>query len=148
MRRSEEGQRKLQQEAAAGFRVVDFTTTGKATADLELEKVADPSDVFQHRRVHIRMYTHLQNELNTGTADGFHVYPQTLTALLPYLTVLMENPPGPSTVQYHYLVTEPVLMSHVQKDAETHQREGYTLLDETDFAAHILLFEKTDSVAK
>jgi hypothetical protein len=34
-------------------------------------------------------------------------------------------------------------MSHAQKDADTHQREGYTLLDETEFGAHILLFEKT-----
>lgn len=144
----EDGQKKLELEAAAGYRVVDFTTTGKSTADLEMEKIADPSDVFQYRWVHVRMFTHLQNELNRGTADGFHVYPQTLTALLPYLTVLMEKPPGPSAVQYHYLVTEPVLMSHVQKDAEKHQREGYTLLDETDFAAHILLFEKTDNVAQ
>lgn len=142
----EEGQRKLEQEAAAGYRVVDFTMTGRSTADLELEKVADPSNVFQYRWVRVRMYTHLQKELNKGTADGFHVCPQTLTALLPYLTVLMEKPPGPSPVQYQYLVTEPVLMSHVQKDAETHQREGYTLLDETDFAAHILLYEKTGTV--
>ena len=140
----EEGQKKLEQEAAAGYRVVDFTMTGKSTANLELEKVADPADVFQYRWVHIRMYTHLQKELSKGTADGFHVYPQTLTTLLPYLTVLMEKPPGPSTVQYHYLVTEPLTMSNVQKDAEKHQREGYALLDETDFAAHILLFEKTE----
>ena len=144
----EEGQKKLEQEAATGYRVVDFTTTGESTADVELEEVADPSSVFQYRWVRVRMYTHLQRELNKGTADGFHVYPQTLTALLPYLTVLMEKPPGASTVEYHYLVTEPVLMSHVQKDAEKHQGEGYTLLDETDFAAHILLFEKTDSGSK
>jgi hypothetical protein len=55
----------------------------------------------------------------------------------------MEKPPGPSTIQYQYLVTEPMSMSHAQKDAETHQREGYTLLDETEFGVHILLFEKT-----
>jgi Domain of unknown function (DUF4410) len=140
----EEGQNKLEQEAAAGYRVVDFTMTGKSTANLQLEKGADPSEVFQYRWVHIRMYTHLQKELNKGTADGFHVYPQTLTTLLPYLTVLMEKPPGSSSVQYHYLVTEPLTMSNVQKDAEKHQREGYALLDETDFAAHILLFEKTE----
>ena len=140
----EEGQKKLEQEAAAGYRVVDFTMSGKSTANLELEKVANPSDVFQYRWVHVRLYTHLEKELNKNTADGFHVYPQTLTTLLPYLTVLMEKPPGPSTVQYHYLVTEPLTLSHVQKDAEKHQREGYALLDETDFAAHILLFEKTE----
>ena len=111
---------------------------------MELEKVADPSGIFQYRWVHIRMYTHLQKELNKGTADGFHVFPQTLTTLLPYLTVLMEKPPGPSSVQYHYLVTEPLTISNVQKDTEKHQREGYTLLDETDFAAYILLFERTE----
>ena len=140
----EEGQKKLEQEAAAGYRVVDFTMTGKSTATLELEKVADPADVFQYRWVHIHLYTHLQKELSKGSADGFHVYPQTLTTLLPYLTVLMEKPPEPSTVQYHYLVTTPLTMSNVEKDAEKHQREGYALLDETDFAAHILLFEKTE----
>lgn len=37
----EEGQKELEHEAAAGYRVVDFTTTGKSTANLELEKVAD-----------------------------------------------------------------------------------------------------------
>jgi hypothetical protein len=140
----EEGHKKLEQEAAAGYRVVDFTVTGQSTANLELEKVADPAGVFQYRWVHIHMYTHLQKELSKGSADGFHVYPQTLTTLLPYLTVLMEKPPGPSTVQYHYLVTTPLTMSTMQKDAEKHQRDGYALLDETDFVAHVLLFEKTE----
>ena len=140
----EEGQKKLEQEAAAGYRVVDFTMTGKSTANLELEKVADPPDVFQYRWVRVRLYTHLERELNKGAMDGFHVYPQTLTTLLPYLTVLMEKPPGPSTVQYQYRVTEPLTISHVQKDAEKYQQVGYALLDETDFAAHILLFEKTE----
>jgi hypothetical protein len=34
-------------------------------------------------------------------------------------------------------------LSNAQKDANTHQADGYTLLDETEFGAHILLFEKT-----
>ena len=140
----EEGQKRLEQEAAAGYRVVDFTTTGKSTANLELEKAGDASDLFQYRWIHIRLYTHLQKELTKGIADGFHVYPQTLTTLLPYLTVLMEKPPASSAVGYHYLVTTPLTMSSVQKDAEKHQREGYAFMDETDFGAHILLFEKTE----
>lgn len=140
----DEGQNKLEHEVATGYRVTDFTTTGKSTANLELEKIVDSSDVFQYRWVHVRLYTHLEKELNKGATDGFHVYPQSLTTLLPYLTVLMERPPGPATVQYHYLVTEPMTMSQVQKDAERHQREGYALLDETDFGAHILLFERTE----
>jgi hypothetical protein len=138
-----EGEHKLEQEAAAGYRVVDFSLTGKSIADVELEKLATPPDVYQYRWVHIRLSTHLQKEVSRATAEGFHAFPQSLAVLVPYLTVLMEKPPGPSTIQYQYLVTEPMSMSHAQKDAETHQREGYTLLDETEFGVHILLFEKT-----
>jgi hypothetical protein len=138
-----EGERKLEQEAAAGYRVVDFSLTGKSTADVELEKLATPPDVYQYRWVHIHLFRHLQKEVTQATAEGFHVLPQTLAGIGPYLTVLMEKPPGAATIQYQYLVTEPMSMSHAQKDADTHQREGYTLLDETEFGAHILLFEKT-----
>jgi len=138
-----EGEQKLEQEAAAGYRVVDFSLTGKWTADVELEKLATPPDLYQYRWVHIHLFTHLQKEVNKSTADGFHAVAQTLAGLGPYLTVLMEKPPGPATINYQYLVTEPMSMSHAQKDAETHQREGFTLLDETEFGAHILLFEKT-----
>jgi hypothetical protein len=138
-----EGEQRLGQEASAGYRVVDFSLTGKSTADVELEKLATPPDVYQYRWVHIRLSTHLQKEVNKATEEGFHAFPQSLAVLVPYLTVLMEKPPGPSTIQYQYLVTEPMSMSHAQKDAETHQREGYILLDETEFGTHILLFEKT-----
>jgi Domain of unknown function (DUF4410) len=138
-----ESEQKLGQEALAGYRVVNFSLTGKSTADVELEKVATPPDVYQYRWVHIRLFTHLQNEVSKATAEGFHAFPQTLTGLGPYLSVLMEKPPGASTIQYQYVVTEPMSMSNAQKDTDTHQREGYTLLDETEFGAHILLFEKT-----
>ena len=50
----------------------------------------------------------------------------------PYLTVLMQKLPAPASVRYQYLVTESLLMSSAKKDTETHQREGYTLLDETE----------------
>ena len=138
-----EAEQKLEQEALAGYRVVNFSLTGKSTADVELEKLAASPDLYQYRWVHIRLSTHLQKEVNRATADGFHAFPQSLAVLVPYLTVLMEKPPGPSPIQYQYLVTEPMSMSHAQKDAERYQREGYTLLDETEFGVHILLFEKT-----
>jgi hypothetical protein len=143
-----EGEQKLEQEAAAGYRLVDFSLTGKSTADLELEKLASAPDLYQYRWVHIRLFNHLKQEVNKATADGFHAVPQTLAGLGPYLTVLMEKPPSPAMIQYQYLVTEPMSMSHAQKDAETHQSEGYTLLDETEFGAHILLFEKTSEGAR
>src|ERR1700686_5510476 len=144
-----ESQQKLDQEAAAGYCVVGFSLTGSSTAELELEKSAAPPDVCQYRLVHIRLATHLQKEINQATADGFHASPHTLATLGPYLTVLMQKPPAASTVRYQYLVTEPLRMSSAQKDTETHQREGYTLLDETELGGiHILLFEKVATDAK
>lgn len=139
----EETEQKLNQEAAAGYRVVDFSLTGSSSADLELEKLAVPPELYQYRWVRVRMATHLQKDLNRATADGFHASLHTLAWLGPFLSVLMEKPPTPSATQYQYLVTQPLRLSSAQKDTENHEREGYTLLDETDAAGfHILLFEK------
>jgi hypothetical protein len=144
-----EGQQKLDQQAAAGYCVAGFSLTGSSTADLELEKSAAPPAVCQYRWVHIRLATHLQKEINKATADGFHASPHTLATLGPYLTVLMQKLPAPSAVRYQYLVTEPLLMSSAKKDTETRQREGYTLLDETELGGiHVLLFEKVADDAK
>ena len=142
-----EGEQKLAQEATAGYRVVDFSLTGQSTADLSLEKFAVPPDVYQYRWVHIRMFTHLQKEVSKAAADGFHAVPQSLSGLGPYLTVLMEKSPGQPSLRYQYLVSEPLTLSNAQKDAGNHQREGYTLLDEIEFGAHILLFEKSSTDA-
>jgi hypothetical protein len=144
-----EGQQQLDQQAAAGYCVVGFSLTGSSTAELELEKSAEPPDVCQYRWLHMRIATHLQKDINQATADGFHASPHTLATLGPYLTVLMQKRPAASTVRYHYLVTEPLRISSAQRDTETHQREGYTLLDETELGAvHILLFEKVADDAK
>jgi hypothetical protein len=140
---------KLDQQAAAGYCVVGFSLTGSSTAELELEKSAAPPDVCQYRWLHIRLATHLQKEINQATADGFQAFPHTLATLGPYLTVLMQKSPAASSVRYQYLVTEPLRMSSAQKDTETHQREGYTLLDETELGGiQILLFEKVATDAK
>jgi hypothetical protein len=87
-------------------REIVVSLTGKSTADVELEKLATPPDVYQYRWVHIRISTHLQKEVSRATAEGFHAFPQSLAVLVPYLTVLMEKPPGPSTIQYQYLVSD------------------------------------------
>jgi uncharacterized protein DUF4410 len=144
-----EGQQQLEQNAAAGYCVVDFSLTGSSTAELELEKSAAPPKVCQYRWVHIRLANHLQKEISQATDDGFHAFPHSLATLGPYLTVLMQKPPAPSTARYHYLVAEPLRMSSAKKDTETNQREGYTLLDETELGGmHILLFERVADEAK
>lgn len=139
-----EGEQKLDQEVASGYRVVGMSLTGSWTADLDLEKSAAPSDMYQYRWVHVRMATNLQKDVNKAAGDGFHASAHTLAALGPYLTVLMEKPPAALTPRYQYLVKEPMRMSSAEKDTKTHEGEGYTLLDETEMAGiHILLFEKT-----
>jgi hypothetical protein len=61
----------------------------------------------------------------------------------------MQKTPAPSAVRYQYLVAEPLMMANAKKDTEKHQREGYTLLDETELSGiHILLFEKSAEDAK
>ena len=139
----DEGEQKLTQEAAAGYRVVDMSLTGSSTAELELEKLAAPPEVYQYRWVRVHMATHLQKDINRATADGFHASVRTLAWLGPFLSVLMEKSPVSSVTQYQYLVAQPLRLSSAQKDIENHEREGYTLLDETDAAGfHILLFER------
>ena len=139
----EETEQKLNQEAAVGYRVVDFSLTGSSTAELELEKLAAPPELYQYRWIRVRMATHLQKDINRATADGFQASLHTLAWLGPFLTVLMEKPPIPSATQYQYLVAQPFRLSSAQKDIENHEREGYTLVDESDTAGlHTLLFEK------
>ena len=136
------GEQKLNQEAAAGYRVMTLSLTGSSTAELEMEKVAAPPNVYQYRWIHMRLASRLQKDVSAAAADGFHVCAHTLATLGPYLTVLMEKPPAPLPAPYQYLVSEPLRMANAQKDIESHQREGYALLDELEFGLHILLFEK------
>jgi hypothetical protein len=144
-----EGEARLNQEGASGYRVIGFSLTGSSTADLDLQKSAQPPAVFQYRWVHLRMANHLEKEIQKAAADGFHVSSHTLATLGPFLTVVMEKAPTPSAHQLQYLVTEPHRLSSAQKDIETHQREGYTLLDELEYVGvHILLFEKPVEEAK
>jgi hypothetical protein len=144
-----EGEAKLSEESASGYRVAALSLTGSFTADLDLQKSAAPPAVFQYRWIHLRLATHLEKEVNKAAADGFHASPHTLVALGPYLTVVMEKSPTTSAPQPHYRVSETVRISNAQKDIATRQREGYTLLDEVEFVGiHILLFEKPAEEAK
>ena len=138
-----ESERKLDQQAAASYRVVGVSLTGRFTADLELEKNATSSGTYQYRMVHPRLATHLQGAITKAAEEGFSVAPHTLNVLGNCVTVIMEKSPDPNQARYQYRVTEPLLMSSAKKDTEKYQGEGYTLLDETEFGSiHVLLFQK------
>ena len=141
---ADEAQQKIDQAAAAGFCVVDFSLSGSSTAELELEKLTSPPETYQYRWVHMRLATHLQNALNEAAADGFHVFPHSLAWLGPYLSVLVEKSPVRAETQPQYKITQPMRVSSAQKDIEMYEREGYILQDELEPAyGRILLFEKT-----
>jgi hypothetical protein len=135
-------QKQLDEKALAGFRVADFSLTGKDSADVQLEKSEDPSVIYQYRLLHTRFYTHISGEIDKAAAEGFSVVPGTLNFLGPYLMIIMEKTVGTSGARYTYHVTTPVRMANAQKDAEKLQAEGYALLDAVDFPMHILVFQR------
>lgn len=141
-----ESQRKLDEQAAAGYRVAGYSLTGTSTADLQLEKSAVPSEPFRYRFVHIRLATRLESSVNSLAAEGFQVVPQTLNALGPYLVVVMEKPPSVTRAPYQYKATEAISLSNAQKDIQKYQSQGYDVLDQIDFSTiHIVLFQKAAS---
>jgi hypothetical protein len=136
-------QRKLDEEAGAGYRVVGLSLTGYQTADVELERSATQSVVYQYRLLHPVRASNLQKDIKKATDDGFRVSAHTLTTLGGYTTLIMEQPPVPAKTRYLYLVNETRRISSAQKDAEKYQSDGYTLVEETEHnGLHLLLFEK------
>lgn len=138
-----EGESRLADDSAAGYRVMGLALTGSFTADLNMEKFASPPSVYQYRWIHMRLATHLEKDVEKAAAEGYRASPYTLATLGPYLTVVMEKSPEPSAIRYHYRVAETVRVSNAQKDIEARQREGYAVVDEAEFGGiHIVLFEK------
>jgi Domain of unknown function (DUF4410) len=139
-------QKRLDEKAAAGYRVADFSLTGGYTAEVQLEQSEAFPGNYQYRVLHSRLFTHLQGEIDKAAAEGFSIVPRTLNFLGPYLVVIMEKPPGVARASYTYRVTLPMRMSSAQKDAEKFQAEGYTLLDAVETPGlHVLVFQKPSS---
>ena len=137
-------QQKLDQEAAAGYRVVGLLLTGERTADVELEKPAAPAGVYQYRLLHTRLASNLQKDINKAADEGFRVSAHTLADFMEWAGLIMEKPPVTSKTRYLYMVKQSMRISSAQKDTEKYQSEGYTLVEETERSGslHLLLFEK------
>lgn len=138
-----ESQQKLDQEAAAGYRVIGLSLTGTNTADVELEKSATLPDVYQYQLLHPLLAANLQKDIKKATDEGFRVSAHTLTSLGAKTTLIMEKPPVSAKTGYLYVVKESHRISSAQKDTEKYQSEGYVLVGETEHNGHhLLLFEK------
>jgi len=134
-------EKELNQKAAKGYRVTDCSLTGKNTEELQLEKGDSSGGAYEYRLLHMRVFTHLQGDINKAVGGGFSVVPGTLNTLGPYLTVVMQKTGDSAPYSYHVSVS--VLQSNAEKDAAKFQKDGYTLLDAAQAPAlHVLLFQK------
>ena len=137
-------QQQLDQESAAGFRIAGLTLNGRSSAEVVLEKVASPPEVYTYKLLHTILASSLQKDMNRASSDGFRVVENTLAVLGSNgIAVIMEKPPVPSQSRYQYLANESVRISSSQKNTEKNEANGYTLIAETELGgAHLLLFEK------
>jgi Domain of unknown function (DUF4410) len=141
----EGSEKKLNEEAAKGFRVAGFAVTGKDSAELTLEKTAATAQPSEYRIIHARLAGSLQKNLNSAAAEGFRLTPHTLGEFGATIAVIAEKvaPGGASVCQYRVHVTTRV--SSLQHNIEKDQAEGYKLADTWEYPrfGHFAILEKT-----
>ena len=136
-------QKKLDQEAADGYRLTGVTINGTSTADASFLRTDATAAAFQYKLLHTMLSTSLQKDINKLAAEGFRVSPGTLTVLQANPTVIVEKASPPFKSRYEYIIKETQLVSSGEKEVQKVQQQGYTLIGETEHGtAHLLLFEK------
>ena len=137
-------EQKINQKAADGYRLIGLTITGPETAEVAMVRKNATADAFQYRLLHTMLASNLGKDINKLAKEGYRVSPHTLIVMKTYPTIIVEKSIPRFKVNYQYVLKETVLVSSGQKDVEEVQKQGYTLIGETEHGtAHILLFEKT-----
>jgi hypothetical protein len=136
-------QKKLDQEAADGYRLTGVTINGTSTANASFLRTDATAAAFQYKLLHTILSTSLQKDINKLAAEGFRVSPGTLIVLQANPTVIVEKASPPFKSRYEYIIKETQLVSSGEKEVQKVQQQGYTLIGETEHGtAHLLLFEK------
>jgi Domain of unknown function (DUF4410) len=139
-------QKKLDQEAADGYRLTGITINGTSTADASFLRTDATAAAFQYKLLHTMLSTSLQKDINKLAAEGFRVSPGTLIVLQANPTVIVEKASPPFKSRYEYIIKETQLVSSGEKEVQKVQQQGYTLIGETEHGtAHLLLFEKVSA---
>ena len=141
----EGSEKKLNDEAAKGFRLVEFTVTGKDSANLTLEKTEAAAQPSEYRIVHARLAGSLQKNLNKAAADGFRLTPHTLGQFGSTIAVITEKRASSGTSVCQYRVHVTVRVSSLQHDIQKGQAEGYKLADTWEYSSsgHLAILEKS-----
>jgi hypothetical protein len=136
-------QKKLDQEAADGYRLTGVTITGMSTAEASFLRTDATAAAFQYKLLHTILSTSLQQDINKLAVEGFRVSPGTLFVLQANPTVIVEKATPAFKLRYQYIIKETARISSGEKEVEKVQEQGYTLTGETEHGtAHLLLFEK------
>jgi Domain of unknown function (DUF4410) len=136
-------QKKLDQEAADGYRLTGVTISGMSTADASFLRTDATAAAFQYKLLHTMLSTNLQKDINKLAVEGFRVSPGTLIVLQSNPTVIVEKATPPFKSRDQYIIKETARVSSGEKEVEKVQEQGFTLIGETEHGtAHLLLFEK------
>ena len=138
----EEAEKKLNDEGAAGYRMVSFTQTSDKTADIALEKSAGSTLSYEYVILHGARAGGLEKRLNQKAQEGFRLLPQTFAWFPNGSALIVERSTTPSSWRYEYKLHETVRLSSAQKDIERDQAQGYTLAATVRGVEYLVLLEK------
>jgi hypothetical protein len=137
--------KKLNEEAAQGFRLAEFVVAGKNTAELTMEKIPVLTRPPEYRIIHARRIGTLEKNLNTAAAEGFCLSPHTLGVFGGWTVVIAEKAAQGGTSPRQYRIHSTMRISALQHDIQKDQAEGYKLATTWEYPAygHMAILEKT-----
>jgi hypothetical protein len=134
-------EQKLNQEGAAGFRLVRFDSTGNKSADLTLE-VTEPQRKYEYRLLHAMLAGNLEKQLNKAGAEGFRLVPHTISAMGGF-SLIVEKTQSTVPGQFAYHFETAMRMGNAEKNVREHEAKGFMLVDISERQAlHIVVLEK------
>ncbi|HST08881.1 MAG TPA: DUF4410 domain-containing protein [Terriglobales bacterium] len=135
-------QQRLNELAAAGYRLIDFKITGSRGADVTMEKSAVPPQTYQYLLVHALSSGNVQKNMNKGAADGYRLSPHTLAALSGF-ALIMEKPPTPAQTRYEYRFLRSMRESNAEKNITEAQAEGFVPVETAQIlGVYVIIAEK------
>ena len=140
-------QQKLNELAAAGYRLTDFKITGSRGADLTMEKSAVPPQTYQYLLVHALSSGNVQKNMNKGAADGYRLSPHTLAALSGF-ALIMEKPPTLAETRYEYRFLKSLRESNAEKNLTQAQTEGFLPVETAQILGVFVVIAEKASTSK
>ncbi|HEU5458704.1 MAG TPA: DUF4410 domain-containing protein [Terracidiphilus sp.] len=138
----EDNQKTLNDFAAKGYRLVDYSSTSNKSAVLTLEKSDDQQSRTYMMFQTLRLGT-LQKELNKAASEGYRLVPHTLGYLKGYF-LIAEKPASAQEVKYEYRLHATARVGSAEKNIREDQAQGYVLIDASQMvnSLHVIVLER------